>query len=438
MKVLIAYYSRTGKTKELAEIIADEFRNRGHSVDIERIIAAEEHSFFGWFYARFFKQRQAGEILEPEIKDVSRYDAICIGSPNWARLSLPVTRYLQQIEGLKFKNVGLFSTTFFWPFLEWYIISAYLLELTFSNLIIERGGRPIVNILLSSAFKNWGVKSEYGKKAVEKFCSTMETPVLSYKEYGLVQKEIGESRSILTLFFAFFPISLFLYLVLSALGLSFLNWYQYLSFFIIYLFACFIILELLRRKQSLYRIKYVAIASLSLSWTLLVIFLQPIFNETLVLGYILISIFTIFFQETKTVLFTGIVTFLGYLFLLLFIPQEQILHPLLDILFLWLSLGLVAFISQNTKKYFVTLIELQDEVEAIRATFGIRVSARSRELREIVASLDEQVKERTKELQEKVETLEKINQIAVDRELKMIELKKENEQLKSQLVNKNL
>jgi len=44
--------------------------------------------------------------------------------------------------------------------------------------------------------------------------------------------------------------------------------------------------------------------------------------------------------------------------------------------------------------------------------------------------LEEQVKERTKELQEKVEELERFHRLAVGRELKMIELKKEIEKLK--------
>jgi len=55
----------------------------------------------------------------------------------------------------------------------------------------------------------------------------------------------------------------------------------------------------------------------------------------------------------------------------------------------------------------------------------IKVEARTRELKELSASLEEQVIERTFSLQEKIEDLERFNRLTVGRELKMIELKEE-------------
>jgi len=66
----------------------------------------------------------------------------------------------------------------------------------------------------------------------------------------------------------------------------------------------------------------------------------------------------------------------------------------------------------------------------------IKVAARTRELRELAQSLEEQVKSRTKELQLKVEELEKFHEIAVGRELKMVELKREVGKLKKKLEGK--
>ena len=57
------------------------------------------------------------------------------------------------------------------------------------------------------------------------------------------------------------------------------------------------------------------------------------------------------------------------------------------------------------------------------------------EIKKFQESLEEQVKERTKELQDKIRELEKFNRLAVGRELKMIELKKEIERLKNELEN---
>jgi len=72
----------------------------------------------------------------------------------------------------------------------------------------------------------------------------------------------------------------------------------------------------------------------------------------------------------------------------------------------------------------------KEALEEAKASLEIRVAARTKELRELTESLEEQVKERTKELQEKVEELERFHRLAVGRELKMIELKKEIEKLK--------
>lgn len=80
--------------------------------------------------------------------------------------------------------------------------------------------------------------------------------------------------------------------------------------------------------------------------------------------------------------------------------------------------------------------ETTEELEEAKTVLEIKVRARTRELRELAESLEAKVKERTKELQKKVEELEKFQRLAVGRELKMIELKKEIERLKNQLQSK--
>jgi hypothetical protein len=77
------------------------------------------------------------------------------------------------------------------------------------------------------------------------------------------------------------------------------------------------------------------------------------------------------------------------------------------------------------------LQEMKEELENAKEVLEIKVKARTRELEELAQNLDEQVKARTKELQEKVQELEKFQNIAIGRELKMIELKKEIQRLKN-------
>jgi hypothetical protein len=76
------------------------------------------------------------------------------------------------------------------------------------------------------------------------------------------------------------------------------------------------------------------------------------------------------------------------------------------------------------------LILTQDELREAKTTLEIKVQARTDELRKLAETLDEQVKQRTKELQEKLRELEKFREVAVGRELKMIELKKEIRKVK--------
>lgn len=101
----------------------------------------------------------------------------------------------------------------------------------------------------------------------------------------------------------------------------------------------------------------------------------------------------------------------------------------------WLYLILKRTNEELLRRHY--MIEGQSKkLEEAKASLEIRIQARTRELQELAEKLEEQVKERTKELQEKIGEMEKFNRLAVGRELKMIELKKEIEKLKDQLQNK--
>ena len=75
----------------------------------------------------------------------------------------------------------------------------------------------------------------------------------------------------------------------------------------------------------------------------------------------------------------------------------------------------------------------RDEVEKAKDGLEDTVEERTQELRELTETLELRVEERTKELEKKIEELELFQQLSVGRELKMIELKKEIEELQEQL-----
>ncbi len=81
-------------------------------------------------------------------------------------------------------------------------------------------------------------------------------------------------------------------------------------------------------------------------------------------------------------------------------------------------------------------VDTKDEIEFLANSFNQMVNelreSRSK-LRQWGEASEEEVKEKTKQLEEKIEELEKFNKLAVDRELKMISLKEEIENLKIKL-----
>lgn len=431
MKILIAYYSRTGGTEKVAEAIKKEFERKGHSVALEKVKPVRERGWWAWFFLRLFKGQC--DIYEPEIKDVSRYDAICIGSPNWTRLSLPMAKYLQEIKGLKYKNIGFFATSASWPRLEWYIFSAYLLDLTFSGIVDKRGGRIVDSILLSTVFKRWNFESEYGRKTIKKFCEKIETPIRSLKEFFLTQKEIDGVRFFVALLSLFLIFSLVAQLILSATGKQILNWNEYLQLFGVVFLAYFAVLTMLAGRTGVFFAKYLVGVIFVSVLTIVVLFLPPlheVHGRSIMLGYILIFIIISFFRSPKALFFTGLACLLEYGFLFFDYPQKGITIPLIDLPLFFLSLVTFIFLTQNWQRHYVRLLDAQEEIEAARAILEIKVEARTKELEELAKGLDEKVKERTKELQERINELEAFHRLSVGRELKMIELKEEIKNLK--------
>ncbi|MDI6602507.1 MAG: PAS domain-containing protein [Patescibacteria group bacterium] len=90
-------------------------------------------------------------------------------------------------------------------------------------------------------------------------------------------------------------------------------------------------------------------------------------------------------------------------------------------------------LEKKVKERTKELEESKAALEEAKAVLEIKVQARTKELRELAEGLEVEVERRTKEVRERMEELEKFHRLAVGRELKMIELKKEIERLKREL-----
>ncbi len=170
MKILIAYYSKTKNTEELAEVLKKEFERRGHNLEIEKIEPLKEHSSFIWFLIRCFIWET--DIQTIKFENVFSFDRICIGSPNWTIVSLPVARYLKEINGLEDKKVGIFYTSAGFP--QEVYLELYLPYATFRYRVRKKGGKIVSKLFLSSSIPFCKIESKYGQKVIKKFCDEIE------------------------------------------------------------------------------------------------------------------------------------------------------------------------------------------------------------------------------------------------------------------------
>ena len=104
MKAIILYYSFTGNTKRVAEILA-EYLGQRYELKIKRLEAKDESAFFIKQATRALLRKQAN-VFALDF-DLSIYDLICFGTPVWAFGPAPaMNTYLAKCSGLTEKTVG--------------------------------------------------------------------------------------------------------------------------------------------------------------------------------------------------------------------------------------------------------------------------------------------------------------------------------------------
>ncbi len=107
MKLLVAFYSRTGTTGKVAKAIADNLK-----CDIEVIIdTTNRKGLFGWLRSGRDGIKKKLTVIQPIKHNPSDYDLIIIGTPNWGGMPSAATRTYIEQNKLNFKKVSFFATS---------------------------------------------------------------------------------------------------------------------------------------------------------------------------------------------------------------------------------------------------------------------------------------------------------------------------------------
>jgi flavodoxin len=108
MRSIIIYYSYSGNTKKVVQILSEYLREKSETEILELKVQNESTSFFGQCQQAFWHKQT--EIGQPKF-NLKPYDLVCLGTPVWAFGPAPaMNTYLDKCSGLEDKEVILFTT----------------------------------------------------------------------------------------------------------------------------------------------------------------------------------------------------------------------------------------------------------------------------------------------------------------------------------------
>jgi flavodoxin len=105
MRVLVSFYSKTGRTRRVAEEIARAMESKDHEVLLRPITPKEVLKA-----SRYARDGKKIELVEP-LLDMKVFDIVFVGTPVWGFCPSPIVlSYLRQLRNIKGKRFALFST----------------------------------------------------------------------------------------------------------------------------------------------------------------------------------------------------------------------------------------------------------------------------------------------------------------------------------------
>ncbi len=108
MTIGIVYYSRTGNTKAVAQLLAEKLKQKNAAVDLIEIEAVKQPGFFGAGRAAM-KQIEL-PIKNPDV-DLGKYSTLVVGTPTWGGCCSPfIKTFFSSAKNIKGKKTSLFVT----------------------------------------------------------------------------------------------------------------------------------------------------------------------------------------------------------------------------------------------------------------------------------------------------------------------------------------
>jgi len=106
-RLLVAYYSYTGNTKRIAQILAEKLQN---SCDVEtvEIVPTRRRCYLHWLAYSFVPDSEV-EIDNSEM-ELSHYDVVLLGFPKWTFSCPPLNRFVRKLRSLNKPRFYLFMT----------------------------------------------------------------------------------------------------------------------------------------------------------------------------------------------------------------------------------------------------------------------------------------------------------------------------------------
>jgi len=108
LKVLLAYYSRSGNTEKIAQKIAQGIEESGGEVDLVAVKSVAENNIVLGVVKAILDKKVA---VKAKTVDCRNYDLICLGTPVWLSHPAPqITSYIDLCENLAGKKAAVFVT----------------------------------------------------------------------------------------------------------------------------------------------------------------------------------------------------------------------------------------------------------------------------------------------------------------------------------------